>query len=407
MRKRISVLLAVLLMFVLAVGCGAPAEVQEEDFSGVWEGTITLEGLRMPGKMVLDLGSDGRGSARLGFVDQLTQGSIEVYLDKQYGLKGSGTADNMGFAISGRFYELEDEWVFSGELIIEEGDETSQTTVEFFREGSTMVPNLMNATGLEVSPEAWGNTADFSGEWTGTQLVAEVRGENTQDYAEIEGAIFDCYLVLSLPDYSTGTADLYISDELSGPELSAVAAHDRLTLTGLLWGDPFEWYGTFEYDNDEGRWTLTGGGDVADAAEGVAFHLVLKLSKDDLFANPANQQASQSVDVDAPLEEFLIGSWMREASSVVSERTVHTLSADGKAKMELGLPGEGDTAQTWHTGMWKKDVSTEGTWRIEGKRLIVSYENELVSFETDVEVISANAIKIEELHSRRLYERIS
>ena len=101
-----------LAMLALAVGCAAKTGGQKVDFSGVWEGSLTVEGMRMPGKMILELDSNGKGSARFGFVDELTQESIPVELNKENGLKGEGSADQMHFNFEGKFYEMEEEWVF-------------------------------------------------------------------------------------------------------------------------------------------------------------------------------------------------------------------------------------------------------------------------------------------------------
>lgn len=127
--KKASVFMLILMMLALAAGCAAKTGENNVDalgenkidFSGVWDGTITIEGMRMPGKMVLTLDSGGKGSARFGFVDELTEGSIEVLLDEEYALKGEGTADEMDFVLDGKFYEMEDEWVFAGKLSIDEG----------------------------------------------------------------------------------------------------------------------------------------------------------------------------------------------------------------------------------------------------------------------------------------------
>ncbi len=153
--KKATAIILILTLLALAAGCAAGAEGQKADFSGVWEGVITVEGMRMPGKMILDLDDSGKGSARFGFVDELTQESISVELNQENGLKGEGTADQMHFDYEGKFYEMDGEWVFAGNLIIDDGYEVNDTTVEFFREGSEWIPDLSGEIGYpeEMSPE--------------------------------------------------------------------------------------------------------------------------------------------------------------------------------------------------------------------------------------------------------------
>ncbi len=415
MIKKTWVFILLLAMLVLAAGCATSTGEQKMDFSGVWEGVITLEGMHMPGKMVLDLKSNGNGSARFGFVDQRTQGSIEVMLDKENTLKGEGVADEMFFSLDGKFYELEDEWVFSGNLIIEEDYEKSHASVEFFREGSAKIPDteeLLSETVYmqEDSPEIWGNSIDFSGEWTGFQLLAEVSGPNAQQYKDMEGLTVGCLMVLELPDFKTGTADLYFADELTGPALIAVAEYDRLTLTGSLWGDPFEWSGTFEYDEAVGEWTLTGGGDIKDTTENAIFHIVLSMNQSGADAAVSQQQPSgsysQELSTDMPLEQFMVGSWMRESSNVMVERSVYIFNADGTAMSFYATPGPGDMEATWTTGSWEKDEPNIGSWRIDGDKLSVEFENDLISFESIVQMIDENTIAFNNSFNINEYYRL-
>ncbi|NLE56693.1 MAG: hypothetical protein GX617_17300 [Lentisphaerae bacterium] len=410
--KKATAVMLILAMLALAVGCAAKTGGQKVDFSGVWEGSLTVEGMRMPGKMILELDSNGKGSARFGFVDELTQESIPVELNKENGLKGEGSADQMHFNFEGKFYEMEEEWVFAGNLIINDGYEINDTTVEFFREGSESIPDLRGEIGYpeEMSPEAWGNSIDFSGEWTGVHLLAEVSGAGAQENKHMEGLTTDCRLVLSLPDYGTGTAQLQFDDDLAGPELTAAAAHDRLTLDGLLWGSPFEWSGTFEYDEAAGEWTLTGGGDVTDTTVDVIFHIVLSLNQASADAPGQPPQASepnnQSADINAPLDEFLIGSWMGPPSNVMTEREILAIYYDGTIEKYYATPGAGDTEETWLGGSWKLDEPAPGTWRVEGNKLIAKFENDSISFETDVRVIDAGSIEIEVFYTRSEYYRL-
>ncbi|MBW6462964.1 MAG: hypothetical protein K0B84_02085 [Firmicutes bacterium] len=258
---------------------------------------------------------------------------------------------------------------------------------------------------------ASGNSASFSGEWTGMQLLSEISGPDAEQYMEMEGLTLDSRLLLTLHDNSTGTADLYFADELAGSALTATAAHDRLTLSGALWGDPFEWSGTFEYDEDADEWTLTGGGDITGTTEDVVFHIVLSLNQSAADA-PGGQQAeetetgSQTASVDAPLEQMLIGSWMREPSNVLVERTIRVFNADGTVLGIVAKPGSGDTEATWNTGSWEKDAPINGTWIVDGDMLIVEFENDLISFETEVRVVDANTIVIKEVHTLYDYYRL-
>ena len=410
--KKAAAIVLILAMMALTAGCAAETGGQRIDFSGVWEGAITMEDMRMPGKMILDLDSGGKGSARFGFVDELTQGSIPIELNKENALKGEGTADEMHFDFEGKFYEMDGEWVFAGNMIINDGYEINDTAVEFFREGSESIPDLRGEIGYpeEMSPDAWGNSIDFSGEWTGIQLLAEVSGTDAQEYKDMEGLTTDCRLVLSLPDYGTGTAQLQFADDLAGPELTAAVAYDRLALEGALWGDPFEWNGTFEYDKVVDGWTLTGGGDVIDMTVDATFHIVLSLNQTSADAPGQQSQAptpsDQSTDINAPLDEFLIGSWMGPPSNVMVEREVLAIYYDGKIEKYYATPSASDTEETWVGGSWKLDEPAPGTWRIVGNKLITKFENDSISFETDVQVIDADSIEIEVFYTRKEYRRL-
>ena len=263
---------------------------------------------------------------------------------------------------------------------------------------------------------------DFSGEWTGIQLLAEVSGADAEAYKEMEGMTVDSRLILSLSNGSEGGAELYFDDDLAGPDLKAEVVDKSLLLTGALWGDPFEWNGTFEYDEGEGEWTLTGGGDITDTTVGVVFHIVLSLNQAPAGASadrPGNQVAasesqpaavsesgSQAVSADAPLEELLVGSWMKEPSNVMVERSVLTFEKEGSAMTYYATPGAGDTEETWQTGSWKKDEPISGTWKAEGNMLTAEFENELNSFETEVRVVDANTIVIEVFYTRSEYVRL-
>ncbi|MEN1761164.1 MULTISPECIES: hypothetical protein [Anoxynatronum] len=270
----------------------------------------------------------------------------------------------------------------------------------------------------EAKAEEKDQTIDFSGEWTGTQLLAEISGADAEAYKEMEGLTLDSRLILSLSDDSEGAAELYFVDDLAGPELNAAVVDKSLILTGTLWGDPFEWTGTFEYDEAEAGWTLTGGGDITGTAEDVVFHIVLSLnqaSSDEPGSQPAatgdqpaaaSESGSQAVSADAPLEELLIGSWMKEPSNVMVERSVLTFEKDGSAMTYYATPGAGDSEETWHTGSWKKDEPIGGTWKTAGNMLTAEFENESSSFETEVRVVDANTIVIEVFYTRSEYVRL-
>src|SRR5690606_25979843 len=137
---------------------------------------------------------------------------------------------------------------------------------------------------------------------------------------------------------------------------TASVQYDRLTLTGLLWNDDFEWYGTFEQDDETGEWTLVGGGDITSAE--VNFHIVLRLTKavsriQETEVTPTAQSSAEPPDSSLPLDEFVAGSWMREASAVISGRTVHVFRAAGSCVTYSALPGPDDTESTWIDGNWK------------------------------------------------------
>jgi len=307
---------------------------------------------------------------------------------------------------------LDNEWVFSGSLIIEEGGETSDTTVEFFREGSASIPDLEALLGnmQQSSPESWGNTIDFSGEWMGIQLLAEVSGPDASQYKNMEGSTVDCRMLLNLQDFNTGTADLYFAGELAGPALTAVAGHDRLTLNGTLWGDPFEWNGTFEYDAAAGEWTLTGGGDITGTSENAVFHIVLSLNlsgANEYDGQPqVSEQDSNGVSTEASLEEFLIGGWLGPPSNAMVERKVLVLYYDGTIESYYAKPGPSDTEETWLGGSWQLDEPAQGIWHVDGNRLIASFDNDSISFETDVRIIDTNTIEIEVFYTRSEYKRL-
>ncbi len=559
--KKAMAVMLILVMLALDVCCVAKTARQKVDFSGVWEGSLTVEGMRMPGKMILELDSKGKGSARFGFDDELTEESIPVELNKENGLKGEGTADQMHFDLEGKFYEMDEEWVFAGNLIINDGYEINDTTVEFFREGSELIPDLSGEIGYpeemlpeawdnsidfdgewtgnlfvedmsmpgkmileldssgkgsarigfgdeltqesipvelnkkndfnslkgegtadqmhfdfegwfyelddrwlfvgnmiiidgyevynttfqfyrwseeiadlmgeigypeDMSPEAWDNSIDFSGEWTGIQLIAEVSGADAQKYKYMEGLKTGCLLVLSVPNYGTGWAELQFGDDLAWPELTAYAAYDRLELDGLLWGDPFEssrtfeydkffyfgWSGTFEYDKTAEEWTLTGGGDITDPNVDVTFHIVLSLNKASADAPEQQPQApapnNQGADINAPLNKFLIGVWMGPPSNVMVERQVLYFFNDGTTQICYATPGPGATEENFFgVGTpWKLDDPVSGKWRVEGKKLIAKFEIDSISFETDVRVIDADSIEIEVFYTRKIFRRL-
>lgn len=424
-KKILGLVLAITVALGLISGCGEKEEKKEkqEDFSGVWEGTIAVEDMVMPGKMILELDKRGQGTARFGFFDELTTESIDVELDTKNRLKGEGSADAMHFDLSGKFSEEDDEWIFEGNLIINDGYGIDETTVEFFRTGSDLIPDLTSSTSepKETKSGAQNNSIDFSGEWAGTQLLSEVSGAKAEDYKYMEGLTTECRLVLSLSDLGTGTAQVYFDDDPAGPNLNATAANDRLSLDGLLWGSDFLWNGTFEYDNDIEEWTLTGGGEVVDTYAEATFHIVLSLNLGpaDEPAQPTQPTetkqvtqeattASQNIDVDitAPLEEFLVGSWMGPQSNVMVERRVLALYYDGTVEFYYAKPGDGDTEETWLEGSWTTDEPVSGTWRVEGTKLIAELDIESLSFESEVKVIDVDHVEIEIYYTRSEYRRL-
>ena len=52
------------------------------------------------------------------------------------------------------------------------------------------------------------------------------------------------------------------------------------------------------------------------------------------------------------------------------------------------------------------DEPATGTWRVDGNKLIAKFENDSISFETDVRVIDAGSIEIEVFYTRSEYRRL-
>jgi hypothetical protein len=257
----------------------------------------------------------------------------------------------------------------------------------------------------EAEPEAGlVNTIDFSGRWSGTVLIAEVK--NSEELKYMEGAVFDCDLDLDIDENGDGFADIYLDDELAGPDLVARVAQDRPHLVGELFSSPFELYGTFS--DESGEWTFTGGGDTID--EEVVIHLVFNLTGSASQAGTAQSSEEPDspvpgVSADAPLDQFLVGSWM--ADELFGEYRVKTFKADGTAIHTMDKPGgSGDDINNWPNGDWTIVESASGTWRVSGTTLITEVEPEFLGLDTEVKIIDENTIEIWELHTKTLYYRV-
>ena len=392
-----------------AAGGLAEAETDPAAFSGLWQGTFLLEGMPLPGGILLEMAGDGKGTARIGFDDEFTEQSIDVTLLEGLRIEGGGEADGMEFLLDAGFVLEDSVWRLSGGMVIDDGYDAVLAELEFFREGSKPIGESAALTAETANPDAQGNSIDFSGEWAGTMLVAGISGPAADANANLQDEVFDCSLRLDLSNPSEGTGDIFQGDTVFGPGLAASAQFDRLKLTGLLWNDAFEWYGTFEKDEETGEWTLVGGGDIK--GEEVSFHIVLRLRKaapetrETKFAQ-ASRGSNEPAGMDLPLQEFITGAWMREASAVISERTVHVFKADGSAVTYSALPGLEDSESTWPEGGWKIEEVTRGSWSVSEDRLSVIFDNSLLSFDTKVERQDAGAIRIEEMYTRRTYLRL-
>ncbi len=246
------------------------------------------------------------------------------------------------------------------------------------------------------------NSADFSGVWEGTALIDTVK--NSEEFKELEGAVFFCELELKLDPAGDGTADLYLDGELASPALIAKVVQDRPHLVGELFESPFEFYGTFS--EESGVWTLTGGGEVldGDAIFGMAFNLSAATAAQDP-ADPAAPAADEpAISEDAPLDEFLVGSWMRD--ELFGEYKVKTFNSDGSTVFSMDKPGSGDDINNWPGGGWTIVQSATGEWAVVGDLLVAAVTPEHLSLETEVKIIDSNTIEIMELHTKTLYYRV-
>jgi hypothetical protein len=251
------------------------------------------------------------------------------------------------------------------------------------------------------------NSADFSGLWEGSALIAEV--SNSEEFESLEGAVFFCELVLDVGPDGNGFADLYMDGELVGSKLTAVVVQDRPHLAGELFSSPFEWNGTFS--DETGAWVLKGGGDIHDGD--AVIHMVIELVEGESVAqvpeDPSEPEApapstSGGVSSDAPLDQFLVGSWMRD--ELFGEFKVKTFNADGSATFSMDKPSPGDDINNWPGGGWKIVESATGKWITDGAILIATVTPEHLSLDTEVKIIDENTIEIVEMHTKTLYYRV-
>lgn len=255
--------------------------------------------------------------------------------------------------------------------------------------------------------EASLNSADFSGTWEGTALIAEVK--NSEEFKELEDAWFFCTLELDLDSEGSGVANLFLDDQLAGPELKATVVQDRPHLVGELFEGPFEFYGTFSYEEE--IWQLTGGGEVLDGE--AIFSMVFNLAEAESAGSavmeegdPEEPAASTGApSADAPLDQFLFGTWMGE--ELFGEYQTRTFNADGTTVFTMDKPGgAGDDINNWPGGGWTIVESARGEWAIVGDLLVAAVEPEHLSVETEVKIIDQNTIEIVELHTKRIYKRV-
>ncbi len=246
------------------------------------------------------------------------------------------------------------------------------------------------------------NSANFNGVWEGTALIDSVK--NGEEYNDLEGAVFFCEVVLELDAEGNGFADLYLDGELAGPSLTAKVVQDRPHLVGEVFESPFEFYGTFSDESE--AWTLIGGGDIQDGD--ATFHMVLNLSAATAVQDSADPEApaaeAPAISVDAPLDEFLVGSWMRD--ELFGEYKVKTFNRDGSTVFSMDKPGPGDDINNWPDGSWTIVQSATGVWIVVGDILVADVDPEHLSLETEVKIIDNNTIEIVELVTRTIYYRV-
>lgn len=247
------------------------------------------------------------------------------------------------------------------------------------------------------------NSADFNGAWEGTALIDSVK--NSEEYNDLEGAVFFCEMLLELDEEGNGFADLYLDGELVGPALAAKVVQDRPHLVGEVFESPFEFYGTFSDESE--IWTLIGGGDIQDGE--AIFHMVLNLSaatavQDSGDPDEAPADEEPAISEDAPLDEFLVGSWMRD--ELFGEYMVKTFNRDGSTVFSMDKPGPGDDINNWPDGSWTIVQSATGEWAVVGDMLVAAVDPEHLSLETEVKIIDNNTIEIVELVTRTIYYRV-
>ncbi len=260
---------------------------------------------------------------------------------------------------------------------------------------------------VEQVAESSLNSADFSGVWEGTMLIDTVK--NGEEFSELEGAMFFCEVILELDEEGNGFADLYLDGELAGPSLTAKVVQDRPHLVGEVFESPFEFYGTFS--NESETWTLIGGGDVEDVD--AIFSMVFNLSaataledSDDPEVPVAEEPATEepAVSADAPLDEFLVGSWMGD--ELFGEYKVKTFNSDGSTVYTMDTPGPGDDINNWPDGSWTIVQTASGVWIVVGDMLVTDVDPEHLNLETEVKIIDNNTIEIVELVTRTIYYRV-
>lgn len=246
------------------------------------------------------------------------------------------------------------------------------------------------------------NSADFNGTWEGTVLIDTVK--NSEEFKDLEGAVFFCELVFELNPEGDGLADLYLDGELAGPALTAKVVQDRPHLVGELFEGPFEFYGTFS--DETGVWTLTGGGEVldGDAIFGMVFNLAAVTAAQDPTDPEAPVAGEPEIAEDATLEEFLTGSWMRD--ELFGEYMVKTFNSDGSTVFSMDKPGAGDDINNWPGGTWTIVQAAAGEWVVMGDLLVAAVTPEHLSLETEVKIIDSNTIEIVEMHTKTLYYRV-
>jgi len=166
-------------------------------------------------------------------------------------------------------------------------------------------------------------------------------------------------------------------------------------------------YGTFT--DEEGYWQLVGGGDIYDGD--AIFHMVFNLVA---VESPGSAGGAEDADdpavgaaepSDLPLEQFLVGSWMRD--ELFGEYMTKTFNANGTTIFTMDKPGgAGDDINNWPGGTWQIVEAASGEWAVVGPLLVADVTPEHLSLETEVKIIDQNTIEIVEMHTKTLYYRI-